>query len=75
MCLGVPGQILEVREDVLRMGVVSFEGIRKEICLAYVPDAGVGDWVIVHAGFAISVVDEAEAARVLSWLGELEVPT
>ena len=77
MCLGVPGQIIaapDVGDDIeatLRMGQVSFAGILKEVCLAYVPDAIVGDYVIVHAGFAISKVDEGEAIRVLGWLGAL----
>jgi hydrogenase expression/formation protein HypC len=68
MCLGIPGRIEEVTADEpLRMGRVSFEGIVKEVCLATVPDAAVGDWVVVHAGFAISVVDAEAAAEVLGW--------
>jgi hydrogenase expression/formation protein HypC len=69
MCLAVPGRIEAVTAtEPLRMGTVSFEGLTKEICLATVPEAGVGDWVIVHAGFAISVLDEAAAAEVLGML-------
>lgn len=69
MCLGLPGQIVSVRDDQpLRMGQVDFGGITKEVCLATVPDATVGDWVVVHAGFAISTVDEAAALEVLSWV-------
>ncbi len=69
MCLGLPGRIEAITaEEPLRMGRVSFDGVLKEVCLATVPEAGVGDWVVVHAGFAISVVDEAAAAEVLGWL-------
>lgn len=73
MCLAVPGRIEELlpEEAGLRMGKVAFGGIRKKVCLAYTPDAGVGDHVIVHVGFAISAVDEAEARRTLALLGEL----
>ena len=75
MCLAVPGKIVEVRgEDVERTGTVSFGGIRKAANLAFVPEAKVGDYVLVHAGFAISVVDEAEAAQTLEYfrqIGEL----
>jgi len=52
----------------LRMGVVDFGGVTKEVCLATVPDAVIGDWVVVHAGFAISTVDEEAAREVLSWV-------
>ena len=77
MCLGVPGKIIEVREDPtgMTMGRVSFGGIVKEVCLAYTPEAGVDDWVVVHVGFAISQIDEAEAHKVFDYLqemGELE---
>ncbi|MHC4391439.1 MAG: HypC/HybG/HupF family hydrogenase formation chaperone [Planctomycetota bacterium] len=78
MCLGVPGEVLEVYERGLRMGRVRFGGITKEICLAYAPEAEVGDYVIVHVGFAIGRIDEEEAARVFRYLdeiGELELPT
>jgi hydrogenase expression/formation protein HypC len=64
MCLGVPGRILEIHgEGHGRMGTVDFGGIRREACLAYAPEAHVGDFVVVHVGFAISVVDREEAAR------------
>jgi hydrogenase expression/formation protein HypC len=79
MCLAVPGKILEMKgEDMLRTGIVSFAGVSKEANLAFVPEAKVGDYVLVHAGFAISIVDEAEAAQTLEYfrqigeLGELE---
>jgi len=62
MCLGVPGRIVETQEgELMRMGKVDFGGITREVSLAYVPDARIGDFVIVHAGFAISQVDEKEA--------------
>lgn len=66
MCLGIPGRIDEITDDGLRMGVVDFGGVRRSVCLAYTPEAGVGDYVIVHVGFAISTVDEEEAARTLA---------
>jgi len=62
MCLGIPGKIVELFEqNDLPMGKVEFGGIRKEVCLAYTPEAQVGDYVLVHVGFAISRIDEAEA--------------
>ncbi len=74
MCLGVPGKVIDVWEEPagIRMGKVSFGGIVKEVCLAYVPEAEVGDYVIVHVGFAISKVDEAEAARVFEFLKAMD---
>ncbi|MEK9144956.1 MAG: HypC/HybG/HupF family hydrogenase formation chaperone [Elusimicrobiota bacterium] len=76
MCLGVPGKIASVEDKGgLRMGRVDFGGVVKEACLEYVPEAAVGDFVIVHVGFAISRLDEGEARRVFSYLremGELE---
>ena len=72
MCLGIPGRVLSVSEGDLRLAKVEFGGVVKEVCLAYVPEAGVGDYVIVHVGFAISRVDAAEAARVFSYLDEIE---
>jgi hydrogenase expression/formation protein HypC len=73
----VPGKVLRIEENPLgmTMGSVSFGGIRKDVCLAYVPEAEVGDYVIVHVGFAISRIDEEEARRVFETLremGELE---
>ena len=74
MCLAIPGRIEEIRDEgqPLRMGRVSFGGIVKEICLAYVPEARVGDYVIVHVGFAISRLDEEEAKRTLKDIADLE---
>jgi len=72
VCLAVPGRILSVDEQhPLRQGSIDFGGVRKEICLAYVPEAGVGDYVLVHVGFAISRIDEAEAHETLRLLDEL----
>jgi hydrogenase expression/formation protein HypC len=72
MCLGIPGKIIKIYEqDDLPMGKVEFGGIAKETCLAYTPEAGLGDYVIVHAGFAISCVDEKEAQEVFAYLAEI----
>ena len=71
MCLGIPGRIPEAEEDgLMRMAKVDFGGITRDVCLAYVPEADVGDFVIVHAGFAISQVDESEAQETLDLLIE-----
>ena len=77
MCLGIPGKIESIdKEDTqMIMGEVSFGGFKKKICLAFVPEAVIGDYVVVHVGFAISKIDEKEALRVFSYLeemGELE---
>ena len=73
MCLAIPGRIVEItnNEPLTRAGRVHFGGIVKEVNLACVPDAGVNDYVIVHAGMAISTLDEAEARRVFTYLQEL----
>ena len=64
MCLGIPGEIVDVREDDgLRVGKVRFAGITRDVCLDYVPDAVTGDFVVVHVGFAISKIDAEEAER------------
>jgi hydrogenase expression/formation protein HypC len=82
MCLAVPGKIINISgQDELRAGDVSFGGIVKRVNLAYVPEARIGDHVMVHVGFAISVVDEAEARNTLEYLqqmgelAELEPPS
>jgi len=74
MCLGIPGKIISIEDNPLgiSMGKVSFGGIIKEICLAFTPEAQVGDYVIVHVGFAISRLDEEEALQTLEMLAELE---
>lgn len=76
MCLAVPGQVVLVGPEVpeLRMGRVRFGGVSREVCLAFVPEVRVGDYVIVHAGFALTVLDEAEAERTLELLRELALP-
>jgi hydrogenase expression/formation protein HypC len=67
MSLGIPGRITEIHDDTeLRMGSVDFDGVVREICLACVPEARVGSWVVVHLGFAISAIEEAEAQRTLA---------
>ncbi|MCU0265078.1 MAG: HypC/HybG/HupF family hydrogenase formation chaperone [Actinomycetia bacterium] len=66
MCLGVPGQVERVWEaDGTRMATVDFGGVRKDVCLACTPDVGVGDWTIVHVGFALTKLDEASARETL----------
>ena len=72
MCLGIPGKLLEVyRRDDLPMGKVEFGGIVKETCLVYTPEASVGDYVLVHVGFALGQLDEAEAQEIFSYLEQL----
>jgi len=70
MCLAIPGKIEAIAGDepLTRMGRVNFGGVIKDVCLAYVPEAQIGNYVIVHVGFALSVVDEAEAHLVFSYL-------
>jgi len=73
MCLAIPGKIVSCSGDepLSRMGKIDFGGILKEASLAYVPEAQVGDYVIVHVGFAISRLDEAEANKVFEYLREM----
>ncbi|MBN2491824.1 MAG: HypC/HybG/HupF family hydrogenase formation chaperone [Planctomycetes bacterium] len=74
MCLGIPGQVVAIEPDgvgPLIHGNVQFGTIQKRVCLAYVPEVCVGDWVIVHVGFAISRLDEDEARQVLALLAEM----
>jgi hydrogenase expression/formation protein HypC len=74
MCLGIPGRVTEIRDEAgLAMGKVDFGGVRKDACLAYLPEVELGDYVIVHVGFAISRLDEAEALKTLEILGEMGV--
>ena len=73
MCLGIPGKVVEIRDDgPLRMARVDFGGVRKEVCLAYLPEVVLGDYVIVHVGFAISQLDEEEAMKTLEILRMLD---
>ncbi len=72
MCLAVPGKIISIQgEDLARTARVSFGGIVKEVSLAYIPEAKVGEYAIVHVGFAISLVDEEEALRSLEYLRQM----
>ena len=72
MCLAVPGQVESIHEENgMRMGRVNFGGVVKEICLAYLPDIAVGDYTIVHVGFAISRIDEASAQQTLRTFAEI----
>jgi len=72
MCLGIPGKIVSTfHENELLTGKVDFGGVSKQICLAYVPEAKVGEYVIVHVGFALSLIDEVEAHRVFQYLAEM----
>lgn len=77
MCLAIPGKLVSVEEQpdpALRRGEVDFGGVRKQVSLAFTPEASTGDYVLVHVGFALSVVDEAEANRIfedLNRMGEL----
>ena len=74
MCLGIPGKVLEVRgEPAMRMATVDFGGVTKEICLAYVPDVEVGEYAIVHAGFAITRLDEAAALETLAMMRDVGI--
>ena len=73
MCLGVPGKILSLEPNPIgmMMGKVSFGGVAKEVCLAYVPEAQMGDYVIVHAGFALNTMNEEEANEVFELLRQM----
>ncbi len=72
MCLGIPGKITEIYEaGGLKMGKVDFGGVVRETCLAYVPEAQVGDYTIVHVGFALNLIDEVEAQKTLELLDEI----
>ncbi|MDQ3621062.1 MAG: HypC/HybG/HupF family hydrogenase formation chaperone [Verrucomicrobiota bacterium] len=82
MCLAIPGKLIEISPDAhgVRMGRANFGGIVKQVCLEYTPEVVLGDYVLVHVGFALSKVDEAEAARTykaleqMQQLGELDAP-
>jgi len=73
MCLGVPAKLVEVfQRDGLPMGKVELGGISKEICLAYTPEAQIGDYLLIHVGFAISRLEEDESQEIFSFLEQLE---
>ena len=74
MCLGIPGKVMEIagQDPLTRKGKVNFGGIVKEVNLAYTPEARIGDYVIVHVGFAISRLDETEAQRVFEFLDQMD---
>jgi hydrogenase expression/formation protein HypC len=74
MCLAVPGKVLEIYEDNgLKMGLIDYSGTKNRTCLEYVPEASIGQYVIVHAGFAISILNEEEALKSLEvWQGASE---
>jgi hydrogenase expression/formation protein HypC len=73
MCLAVPGKVVEITGDgELRMGKVDFAGVQRQACLAYVPEVQLGDYVLVHVGFAISRIDEQAAQETLQALAEID---
>jgi hydrogenase expression/formation protein HypC len=73
MCLAIPGKVVAIdgADPAFRIGKVDFVGVRKDVNLAYTPEAKVGDYVLVHVGFALNIVDEAEAQRTLATLEEM----
>jgi hydrogenase expression/formation protein HypC len=72
MCLGIPGKITEIYEkDSLRMAKIDFGGVVKEICLAYTPEAELGNYALIHVGFAISLMEEEEAQETLKLIKEV----
>jgi len=74
MCLGIPGRVIAMHDvDGVRMGKVDFDGIVKEVCLSYLPDIQVGDYTIVHVGFAITQLDEQSAKETLALFHELGI--
>ncbi len=81
MCLGIPGKIIEKYElNSIQMGIVDFGGVTREVCLAYVPEAEINDYVLIHVGFALNVISDEEAHETLELLREIanlndEIPT
>jgi len=72
MCLGVPGKIIEIYENgSLQMGKIDFGGVVREVCLAYVPEAQLGDYALIHVGFALNLISEAEAQETLALIREI----
>ena len=73
MCLGIPGKVVETyREHDVLMGKVDFGGVSKRVCLEHVPQVQIGQYVLVHVGFALNTIDEAEARRVFDFLDEMK---
>jgi hydrogenase expression/formation protein HypC len=73
MCLGIPGKIIEIyRSGGLLMGKIDFNGVTREACLEYVPEANVGDYTIIHVGFALNLISEDDALETLAMLTEIE---
>jgi len=72
MCLAIPGKIIEIQENCMRMGRIDYGGITREACLAYISEPQIGEYVMVHVGFAISKVDPEEAERTYRYLAEME---
>ncbi len=73
MCLGIPGKVVEtLREHDVLMGKVDFGGVFKKVCLEHVPEVKPGEYVLVHVGFALSRIDEAEAARIFEFLRQMD---
>lgn len=73
MCLAIPGKVVEIfEENGLRMGRIDFEGIVRKACLEYIPDIELGDYALVHVGFAINKVDEEEARQVFEFLDKMQ---
>lgn len=74
MCLGIPGKIIEIyTQNGLLMGKVDFGGVSRQACLTYVPEAKIGDYAVIHVGFALNLLDEAEALETLSMLHEMDL--
>jgi hydrogenase expression/formation protein HypC len=74
MCLAIPGKVISIVGDdpVFRMGKIDFGGVIKEVNLCYVPEVKLGDYVIIHVGFALNIIDEEEAQKVFEYLREME---
>jgi hydrogenase expression/formation protein HypC len=72
MCLGVPGKIVEIYEKQgLKMAQVDFSGVKREACIEHIPEAGIGDYAIIHVGFAISLLSEEEALESMDLLRQI----
>ncbi|NOK80941.1 MAG: HypC/HybG/HupF family hydrogenase formation chaperone [Chloroflexi bacterium AL-W] len=74
MCLGIPGKVIEITDtDGVRMGKVDFDGVIKDVCLAYLPELQLGDYTIIHVGFAITQIDEQSAQETLALFRDLGI--